>query len=138
MKNETLTAEIESFGAELKSIKSNATGVEYMWYGKPEYYKRTSPILFPFVGNLKNQEYTYEGKKYPMTQHGFARDMEFKVTEQKEDVLEETEQLLTEMETGKQTEFTEEIQQDESDREKMTEETENAEENEENTEKRIY
>ena len=30
MKNETLTAEIESFGAELKSIKSNATGVEYI------------------------------------------------------------------------------------------------------------
>ena len=30
MKNETLTAEIESFGAELKSIKSNATGVEYV------------------------------------------------------------------------------------------------------------
>lgn len=87
MKNETLTAEIESFGAELKSIKSNATGMEYMWYGKPEYYKRTSPILFPFVGSLKNQEYTYEGKKYPMTQHGFARDMEFKVTEQKEDEL---------------------------------------------------
>ena len=87
MKNETLTAEIESFGAELKSIKSNATGVEYMWYGKSEYYKRTSPILFPFVGSLKNQEYTYEGKKYPMTQHGFARDMEFKVTEQKEDEL---------------------------------------------------
>ena len=57
-----------------------------------------------------------------------------KMTEQKEDVPEETEQLLTEMETGKQTEFTEEIQQDESDREKMTEETENAEENEENTE----
>ena len=45
MKNETLTAEIESFGAELKSIKSNATGVEYMWYGKPEYYKNvTDPV----------------------------------------------------------------------------------------------
>lgn len=55
MKNETLTAEIESFGAELKSIKSNATGVEYMWYGKSEYYKRTSPILFPFVGSLKTR-----------------------------------------------------------------------------------
>ena len=57
-----------------------------------------------------------------------------KMTEQKEEVPEETEQLLTEMETGKQTEFTEEIQQDESDREKMTEETENAGEGEENTE----
>ena len=58
-----------------------------MWYGRPEYYKRTSPILFPFVGSLKNQEYIYEGKHYPMTQHGFARDMEFQVKEQKEDEL---------------------------------------------------
>ena len=87
MKNEKLTVEIESFGAELKSIKSNTTGAEYMWYGRPEYYKRTSPILFPFVGSLKNQEYIYEGKHYPMTQHGFARDMEFQVKEQKEDEL---------------------------------------------------
>lgn len=84
MKNEKLTVEIESLGAELKSVKSNTTGMEYMWYGRPEYYKRTSPILFPIVGSLRNQEYFYEGKKYPMPQHGFARDMEFEVKSQSE------------------------------------------------------
>ena len=57
-----------------------------------------------------------------------------KVTEQREDMWEETEQILTEMETGKQTEFTEEIQQDESDQERMTEGIENVGESEENTE----
>ena len=87
IKNEIVTAEIESFGAELKSLKSNRTNTEYMWYGDPAYYKRTSPILFPIVGSLKNQEYLYEGKKYPMPQHGFARDMEFAVKEQKEDEI---------------------------------------------------
>lgn len=87
MKNEKLTVEIESLGAELKSVKSNTTGMEYMWYGRPEYYKRTSPILFPIVGSLRNQEYFYEGKKYPMPQHGFARDMEFEVKSQSEDEI---------------------------------------------------
>lgn len=87
MKNEKLTVEIESLGAELKSVKSNTTGMEYMWYGRPEYYKRTSPILFPIVGSLRNQEYFYEGKKYPMPQHGFARDMEFEVKLQSEDEI---------------------------------------------------
>lgn len=33
IKNEKLTAEIESLGAELKSLKSNRTQSEYMWYG---------------------------------------------------------------------------------------------------------
>lgn len=87
MKNEKLTVEIESLGAELKSVKSNTTGMEYMWYGRPEYYKRTSPILFPIVGSLRNQEYFYEGKKYPMPQHGFARNMEFEVKSQSEDEI---------------------------------------------------
>lgn len=87
IKNEKLTAEIESLGAELKSLKSNRTQSEYMWYGDPAYYKRTSPILFPIVGSLKNQEYSYEGKTYKLPQHGFARDMEFSVTEQKEDEI---------------------------------------------------
>ena len=34
-------------------------------------------MLFPFVGMPKNKEYFYEGKRYAMGQHGFARDMEF-------------------------------------------------------------
>ena len=48
-----------------------------VWCGDPEYWGRTSPVLFPFVGAPKNKEYRYEGRTYPMGQHGFARDMEF-------------------------------------------------------------
>lgn len=84
--NGVLEINVASKGAELISIKDE-TGKEYLWQGDEKYWGRRSPILFPFVGRLKNQEYTYEGKKYPMMQHGFARDMEFSVIEEKADEI---------------------------------------------------
>lgn len=86
LKNEILEISIAEKGAELTSIK-DGSGKEYLWQGDEKYWGRQSPILFPFVGRLKNQEYTYEGKKYPMMQHGFARDMEFSVIEEKADEI---------------------------------------------------
>jgi galactose mutarotase-like enzyme len=77
--NEQLTVVIASLGAELQSISRNSDGREYLWQADPKYWIRRSPILFPFVGASKNKEYRYEGKTYPMEQHGFARDMEFTV-----------------------------------------------------------
>ena len=76
LENEFLRVEIDSFGAELKSVLNKETNFEYMWQADPTYWGRTSPVLFPFVGSLKDKCYTYEGKTYPMGQHGFARDME--------------------------------------------------------------
>ena len=35
-------------------------------------------MLFPFVGGVKNKVYRHEGKEYPMNQHGFARDSQFR------------------------------------------------------------
>lgn len=84
--NGVLEINVASKGAELISIKDE-TGKEYLWQGDEKYWGRQSPILFPFVGRLKNQEYTYEGKKYPMMQHGFARDKEFSVIEHNEDEI---------------------------------------------------
>lgn len=80
LENETLKAEIESLGAEIKSIKSKTGGREYMWSGDKKYWGRTSPVLFPFVGSLQNKEFHFNGKTYPMGQHGFARDMEHTMT----------------------------------------------------------
>ena len=77
LENDILTVEIDSFGAELKSVKRKSDDFEYMWQGDPKYWGRTSPVLFPFVGVPKDKEYRYAGKTYAMGQHGFARDMEF-------------------------------------------------------------
>lgn len=80
--NEKLTIQVDSMGAELKSLKKIATGEEFMWEGEPRYWKRTSPILFPLVGGLKGGSFLLNGRRYPMSQHGFARDMEFKLKSQ--------------------------------------------------------
>ncbi len=87
IENDELRVEVDSFGAELKSVKNKVTGQEYMWYGDPEFWGRTSPILFPFVGSLKNKEFIYKGKHYPMGQHGFARDHEHTLVSQTDDEL---------------------------------------------------
>ena len=75
-----ITATIKSDGAELCSLK-NAAGVELLWQAGPA-WPRHAPILFPIVGRLKNDELHHDGNTYPMTQHGFARDLPFDWIEQ--------------------------------------------------------
>ena len=87
LKNSEISIQINSFGAELKSLKKVSTDQEYMWNADPEYWKRTAPVLFPIVGSLNNGKYRYDGKEYSMSQHGFARDMEFELTKQTDDEL---------------------------------------------------
>ena len=96
LNNGVISAEIANSGAELKSaVKGD---YEYMWCADEKYWPRTSPILFPFVGSLKNKEYKLDGKAYPMNQHGFARDNEFELVEYGDDfatfVLKENEETL--------------------------------------------
>jgi galactose mutarotase-like enzyme len=72
-----LTALINPKGAELFSLKSDST--EYMWEGNPEFWGKHSPVLFPIVGTLKDNNYTINGKQYNLPRHGFARDNEFAI-----------------------------------------------------------
>lgn len=77
LENDKWKVTINHFGAELCSIVKKETGVEYVWNADERFWKRSAPVLFPFVGSLKNKEFLYGDKAYPMGQHGFARDMEF-------------------------------------------------------------
>lgn len=85
LKNGNMEAEICSKGAELVSLKKN--GREYMWSADPAYWGRHAPVLFPFVGGLREKQYRHQGKTYEMGQHGFARDMEFSLVSQTENTL---------------------------------------------------
>ena len=87
LENEVLRVEIDSFGAEIKSVKRKLDNREYMWYADPKYWGRTSPVLFPFVGGCKDKEYRYDGKTYSMGQHGFARDMEHTLVSKTKDTI---------------------------------------------------
>jgi len=82
IKNSNFTATINSKGAELISLKTN--GREYIWEGNPEFWGKHSPVLFPIVGTLKNNEFQYLEENYTLSRHGFARDIEFVVKEQSE------------------------------------------------------
>ena len=76
------SAVISSMGAELKSLVLG--GKELMWSGDPKYWKKTSPVLFPAIGGLKDQRTTIDGIEYRMTKHGFARDNGFFCTGESE------------------------------------------------------
>lgn len=75
------TAAIDTIGAQLISLK-DPTGKEYIWQRDPKFWARCSPLLFPIVGNLRNDEIIIEGQLCHITKHGFCRDMDFTVTEQ--------------------------------------------------------
>jgi galactose mutarotase-like enzyme len=75
--NGRLCVRIESHGAELTSIRDSASDIEFLWQGDPAYWNRHAPILFPIVGKLKNNRLRLGDRSYEMSQHGFARNMEF-------------------------------------------------------------
>lgn len=76
--SEKAGAVIDSFGAELHSLKDNS-GTEYLWQADPAVWKRHAPVLFPFICNTDSKKYTYEGQVYSLANHGFARDSEFEL-----------------------------------------------------------
>ncbi len=79
LNNDILEVEIATLGAELQSIKSVTTGKEYLWQSDPAVWARQAPLLFPVVGQLKNDNYKIGDEKYTLGKHGFARDSEFEL-----------------------------------------------------------
>lgn len=82
LQNDKLTIGLLQLGAELRSVINNKTQKEYMWQAEPSVWNRSSPVLFPFVGRLKNDQYTYSNNTYHLPQHGFARNFDFEIIQQ--------------------------------------------------------
>jgi len=76
LKSASLTAVINSSGAEICSVK-NKNNTEFMWQADKNVWARHAPVLFPIVGKLKDNQFIYENTAYSLSQHGFARDLEF-------------------------------------------------------------
>ncbi|HJE26785.1 MAG TPA: aldose 1-epimerase family protein [Limosilactobacillus pontis] len=83
--NDQLTVQVDELGSQLHSIKRHGDSREYLWQGDPASWGRQAPILFPFVGRLKDDQYVFAGRRYHQTQHGFARDRRFSVIGQQAD-----------------------------------------------------
>ena len=79
--NDLLKVCISDYGAEIRSIESKKTGVEYLWQGSDVYWKDRATVIFPICGRLYQGKYTYQGKEYQMIIHGFAKKSTFNVVE---------------------------------------------------------
>jgi len=79
LENENIAVTFATKGAELTSIKSKDTGLDYLWKGDPAVWGKHSPVLFPIVGALKDNTYITGEKKFELSRHGFARDLNFEV-----------------------------------------------------------
>ena len=81
IENEQFLVQITSAGAEMKSMFAKTWNRELLWVpvgdAAKKIWNRTSPILFPIVGKLKEDSYRFKNQLYPMSQHGFARDKKF-------------------------------------------------------------
>jgi galactose mutarotase-like enzyme len=71
------TAEISEHGAEPHSLRGR-DGHELLWQAG-EAWRRHAPILFPIVGRVPDDTISVDGTSYPLTQHGFARDLVWEV-----------------------------------------------------------
>lgn len=98
IQSKQLIISIDSKGAELKSVYHKKFDLEYMWSADPRFWAKTSPVLFPIVGTLKENQYRYNEQKFTLSRHGFAREKDFLVTEDVADsitfTLESTEETL--------------------------------------------
>ena len=77
LKNERLSVEFSTKGAELQRLVRLSDGLNYMWSGDGNFWGKFSPVLFPIVGALKNDTYIYDSIAYTLPRHGFARDLAF-------------------------------------------------------------
>ena len=74
--NDIMRVAIDSLGAQMMSITA-ADGTEYLWSGDAAYWRNRAPNLFPYVGRLTEDSYTFHGQRYEMTRHGFANRSQF-------------------------------------------------------------
>lgn len=100
IENEVLKVEVAAAGAELSSVYDKENNLDRVWCADPAVWNRHAPVLFPFVGKVKDKEYIYQGSTYEMkTQHGFARDSVFTCVAKSDDSV--TYSLVSTEETKK-------------------------------------
>lgn len=88
IRNGHFLAEINPHGAELKSFRDEAKGIEYIWQADPACWDESAPWLFPVVCDLRDGQTMIEGKRYVLGRHGFAKDQCFQVREHTQDCIE--------------------------------------------------
>ncbi len=79
IENKKLRICVDTSGAQLQSIYSKETNTEYLWQGDKAYWGGRAYNLFPFIGRMYKNTYSYGGKEYTSRTHGVARFSLFRV-----------------------------------------------------------
>ncbi len=88
LQNKLLKIAINKTGAELSKITSVKNNTDFMWDGNPDIWSGIAPNLFPIIGALKNNIYTFDNNEYSLPKHGFIRHSnDLEVTEQTENSI---------------------------------------------------
>ena len=82
IQNDYLEVKSKSLGAELISIKSEKSGLQYLWQGDTISWQDHAILQFPIIANVKDGRYTYKEKQYEIMSHGFARVSPFAIANQ--------------------------------------------------------
>ena len=78
-------AEVDTLGAEAVALRVD--GKALLWKADPAIWHRTSPVLFPIVGRVRNGKLSIGGRSYPIGVHGFAATSRFEVVRRSDDAL---------------------------------------------------
>lgn len=100
IENDACTVSVDSMGAQLLSMVFD--GREYLWQRDERWWGRTSPILFPIVGNIRDGKAMSEQGPCHMKQHGVARNYEHRVVDVAADGTSVTFELCDTVETRAQ------------------------------------
>lgn len=87
LENEKISIEVNSLGAELTNLKKVKNSIELLWQGDEEHWGGQSPLLFPIIGGIPDNQYILDGKVYKMASHGFAKHCEFQLVEKGKDAI---------------------------------------------------
>ena len=79
--NKTLKIAVDAAGAQLQSIYAKREETEYLWQGDPSYWSGRAYILFPTIGRMYKNNYTYRGETYSLQCHGIARYRAFRLVD---------------------------------------------------------
>lgn len=97
LENERFQITVSDHGAELTGIYDKEKQHQILWQADPAFWNRQAPVLFPNVGHHYNNTYRIDGREYSSGQHGFARDMDFILSEETDHSLTHT--LVSSLET---------------------------------------
>lgn len=87
VENSKLRLQVCDLGAQMVSLILQEDGREQLWQGDARLWDDHAPWLFPVIGRLKDDGFVWQGQRFSMPMHGFAKDMTFACVQYSADTL---------------------------------------------------